>query len=216
MHTEWAGEQLVLLPERAIWWPARRALLVADVHLGKSGHFRKHGLAIPAQIEEKDLLCLQSLWQRLPVEELLILGDLFHSGYNRQWERFGEVRAAFGGTVRLIRGNHDMLRPAHYNGLAIEVVDQWAAGPFLMTHEPMAVETIPADKVNLAGHLHPGILLRGKGRQRLRLPCYWLGPRQGLLPAFGRFTGLANIQPAPEDLVFAIAEDRVLYLKSTA
>ena len=31
-----AGEELWLLPEKAIYWPAQQALLIADVHFGKA------------------------------------------------------------------------------------------------------------------------------------------------------------------------------------
>jgi metallophosphoesterase superfamily enzyme len=62
----------------------------------------------------------------------------------------------------------------------------------------------------LAGHVHPAVRVGGRGRDRLRLPCFWFGPRVGVLPAFGAFTGTHTITPAPGDRVFAVADDRVL------
>ena len=35
-----AGELLVLLPDRAIWIPERRMVVVADLHWGKAAAFR--------------------------------------------------------------------------------------------------------------------------------------------------------------------------------
>ena len=84
-------------------------------------------------------------------------------------------------------------------------------GPFLLCHEPM--EEAPTDSYVLCGHLHPGIRLVGKGRQSLRLPCFQFGPYQGILPAFGQFTGLAMIEPEEKDQIFAIAEDQVLPIR---
>jgi uncharacterized protein len=65
---------------------------------------------------------------------------------------------------------------------------------------------------NLAGHIHPGVSLRGKGRQSLTLPCFYFGRHQALLPAFGVFTGLARIKPVKEDKVFVIVEDKIMDL----
>jgi metallophosphoesterase superfamily enzyme len=79
---------------------------------------------------------------------------------------------------------------------------------FIFTHHPL--ESIAEGQYNIAGHIHPGIHLRGKGRQELTLPCFYFGGRQGLLPAFGAFTGLARIYPKKGEQVFAIAEDSVI------
>ena len=61
----------------------------------------------------------------------------------------------------------------------------------------------------LAGHVHPAVRLRGEG-ESLRLPCFWFGARYGVLPAFGAFTGTAEVRPREGDQVFVIAEDEVL------
>jgi hypothetical protein len=53
----------------------------------------------------------------------------------------------------------------------------------------------------------------GPGRQRERLPCFWLTPELGVLPAFGAFTGSADISPAPGDRVFAATEHAVLEIR---
>ena len=42
-----ADEQLLLLPERALWWPQQKALVLSDVHFGKSATFRENGIPVP-------------------------------------------------------------------------------------------------------------------------------------------------------------------------
>ena len=83
-------------------------------------------------------------------------------------------------------------------------------GNILLTHEPM--EEIPTGTYNLAGHLHPGIRLVGKAKQSITLPCFYFGQQQGILPAFGSFTGLARIHPKKEDRIFVIVENKVQQL----
>ena len=76
-----------------------------------------------------------------------------------------------------------------------------ALPPFLACHR---IES-PHSGYALCGHIHPGVRLYGTGEQSARLPCFVLGARRAILPAFGRFTGLADIAPSPGDRVVAIA-----------
>ena len=79
---------------------------------------------------------------------------------------------------------------------------------FILSHEPL--DRVPEGYYNLAGHIHPGAHLRGKGRQVIKLPCFYFGADQALMPAFGEFTGLAKIKPRKGDQVFVVVEDKVL------
>ena len=44
---EFAGHTLHALPQGAIFWPARRALIVADLHFEKASWFAKFGQMLP-------------------------------------------------------------------------------------------------------------------------------------------------------------------------
>ena len=208
------GERLVLLPQRALWWPAQRALVVSDVHAGKAAHFRKAGLPVPRTAFEADLARLDALVRHWQPAQLIATGDLFHSAHNREIDTFGAWRAQAGVHVRLVRGNHDVLGADAYARLGLEVVDQLALPPFCFRHHPPRPderETLYA----LTGHLHPGVELRGPARQQLRLPCFYFAGRYAVLPAFSRLTGLALLRPGAGDRVDAIVgEERVLKLGS--
>ncbi|MDZ7683106.1 MAG: metallophosphoesterase [Fodinibius sp.] len=88
------GQRLWLLPEKAIYWQKRKIMLVADLHIGKSGHFRKHGIAVPDQVAQSNLDKLDTILDKRSPEHLVILGDLFHSDINSEWQRFIEWRKA--------------------------------------------------------------------------------------------------------------------------
>src|ERR1051325_4641300 len=81
------GEDLILLPQRAIYWQQQKILIAADVHLGKVGHFRKAGIAVPRDMEQDDLAILSDLIDEYRPEKIIFLGDLFHSDMNRSEER---------------------------------------------------------------------------------------------------------------------------------
>ena len=112
-------------------------------------------------------------------------------------------------TIHLVPGNHDVLADRRYAEAGIRVCDESVEeGAFVFTHDG----TADLGGYVLAGHVHPGVVLAGRARQRLRLPCFRFGATLGVLPAFGAFTGLQVVRPAPGEQVYAIADDRVVPL----
>ncbi|EMR02512.1 metallophosphoesterase, DNA ligase-associated [Cesiribacter andamanensis AMV16] len=84
--------------------------------------------------------------------------------------------------------------------------------PFLLTHHPPEPDVLPAGTYALCGHIHPAVSLRGAARQALSLPCYYFGPRVGMLPAFGKFTGFYKIKPKAGDAVYGVLPTKVICL----
>jgi len=78
----------------------------------------------------------------------------------------------------------------------------------VLTHHPQ--QRIPEGYYNLAGHVHPAVRLRGFGRQRLRLPCFYFGAQCGILPAFGAFTGLGDLRICEGDRVYVVTAEEVI------
>jgi DNA ligase-associated metallophosphoesterase len=219
----WAGGQrLQLLPERAAYLPAQATLLVADAHLGKAQTFRRLGVPVPAGTTAEGLQRLGALVQATGARRIVFLGDLLHAA----WGRSPALEQAFAAwrlqhaalELLLVRGNHDRHAgdpPAAWGVACVE--EPWrlaalpgqtsdpAAGGLALAHHP---QPCPGAYV-LAGHVHPAVVLGGRARQRLRLPCFHFGPQVGLLPAFGGFTGSHVLNPGPGDRVYAIAGEVV-------
>jgi len=211
MDIEILNEQFVLYPQKAILWKGQRSLLVSDLHLGKINHFRKAGIPVPSKANDHNLEVLIDLVRLSKPERILCLGDLFHSHYNAEWEVFGEVVRHFSEiSFELVLGNHDIMGRYQYSRKGIQVHDSLTIGKFLLTHHPL--ESVPDGMYNIAGHIHPGVSLRGRGRQAMTLPCFFFGEKQALLPAFGKFTGLARIAPKKQDKVYIVAEDQVMFV----
>ena len=212
------GEQLRLLPQKALFWERKQALIIADAHLGKSGHFRKNGMALPNGVTQHDIARMEALVAHLQPQKVLFLGDLFHSEYNREWNLMGECIAAHPAIDwMLVKGNHDFLPSARYAALGLEVFEKyWEAAPFCFRHEPPEdAQKVPISKglYTLSGHIHPGLRMNGPARQRFRLPAFVFGNAWGVLPAFGSFTGLSTQAAFMEgQKCFGIAEDVVLPL----
>jgi DNA ligase-associated metallophosphoesterase len=202
------NEKLLLLPEKAIYWTSKKLLLIADLHLGKSAHFRKNGIAVPKTAVDNNWLILHRLFKKYEPQRVCFLGDLFHSTHNKSWEVFKELIESYSQIrFELVLGNHDILPTESYEKIGFKVVETLLEEPFLLSHEPLKQAS---PYYNLAGHIHPGIKLRGKGKQTHRLACFYFGENGGLLPAFGVFTGLANVSAKKSDAVFAIAGEQVI------
>ncbi len=195
-----------LLPERAIFWREAQCLLIADLHLGKASHFRKSGIAVPLHAEEVNLKKLKELFEKYQPRTVLFLGDLFHSRHNEVWSVFATFLKQFPNIeFQLVQGNHDILPPTFFAEAAIAVYSELAIGSFLFTHD-----RVESNLYNIHGHLHPAVRLKGVGRQRAVLPCFYFGNFFGILPSFGSFTGSAVIAPKSGDHVYVVAGEAVL------
>lgn len=204
-----AGAELELHPYRAAYWVQHRLLLIADVHLGKVQHFRREGFPLPQDVSNTNWDKLIGLLLEYGPERVLFLGDLFHSDYNAEWEEFCDLMQRFPGVqFELIRGNHDTLSSAAYQRAGLTVyAEQVVLDDILLSHHPQKEHRFA---YNLSGHVHPAVFMRGNGRQRLKLPCFFFAPRTGILPAFGAFTGTKVLTPTEEDRVFVLTDTSVL------
>lgn len=208
-----AGETVVLLPEKALWLPAHASLLVADVHLGKAASFRRQGVPVPRGSSRAALQGLSLLIERLGPERVVFLGDFLHAPAAHNpgtWQDLWHWRQRHPGLeLVLVRGNHDHRAGDPAVELGMRCVDEpWPLGPWALSHHP---QPQPQGYV-LAGHWHPCVSLHARPRDRLRLPCFWLGAQVGVLPAYGPFTGMHPIAPAAGDRVYAVADDMVVDL----
>ena len=198
------GEDFILDPSGALFWEAQGALMLADIHLGKITHFRKHGIAVPREPITDFYVRIEKLIQKYQFQQLYFLGDLFHSNLNSEWDTFVSWSQKQAFEMTLIAGNHDILPAQAYQKTPLHVVENLVLGEFILTHHPE--EHTP---FNLCGHIHPGIMLRGPGRQGLKLSCFFQRPNQLILPAFGAFTGIHLLTKSVDDKVYILGEKEV-------
>jgi DNA ligase-associated metallophosphoesterase len=198
------GQQLWLSPHRCLYWEEERSLVLSDLHFGKTGHFRKAGIAVPQSVYREDLLRLLSLIQYFQPNQLVVVGDLFHSRENKELDLFLRWREDFPHLgIRLVMGNHDILRADWYEKAGIGVEEGiLRMGEFAFVHDIENAEG--GGSYFFSGHLHPAIRINGMGKQSLQFPCFYFGAKYAILPAFGRFTGTVSIDPGEESNVFAI------------
>lgn len=203
-------ETLFLLPQKAIWFPKHQTLLLSDTHLGKGAHFRKAGIAIPQNIAQEELSILSDLISELNPQHIIFLGDLFHSEINNDCDWFVLWRELHQNIeMILVKGNHDILPISFYKKVNLKVVDSFFVGKFNLMHEP---PKSPDENYIIAGHIHPGVRLKGKARQGVTLPCFYFGTQYAILPAFGKFTGKALLKAQTNDKIFAIAGKQVIVI----
>lgn len=211
LNIDLVGEQIHLRPDRTLFWPRRFTLFAADLHWGKAETFLKAGVPVSPEGTTADLHRLSTALHATAAERLVILGDLFHAKMGLTPGLFQQVLAWRMEhpqlEILLIRGNHDQRSgdpPAEWQFQIHS--EPYRDDPFAYRHYPNPT----AAAHTLAGHIHAGVILRGKGRQRLRLPCFFVSEQVTILPAFGAFTGQGILEPGPMDRIFVIAGDEVL------
>ena len=212
---EISGERLTLLADKALWWPARKTLLVADVHLGKVETFQRYAIPLPSGSTQHDLQRLSQLIDVTSAERLVVLGDLIHAKaahtlfVHQQIQRWRDAHADL--KILVVQGNHDRHAgdvPPAWRFVSTDELHEDA--PFVYAHYPQEHE----HGYVFAGHLHPGIELRGQGKQIIKQPCFWVRPRYMVLPAFGSFTGTALIHPEPPDKIYVVVSQSLLPLRT--
>ena len=179
------GDVFVALPEHALWWPRRKALVVADLHLEKASSYAERGQFLPPYDSLQALGELEALVQRLGAQEFWCLGDSFHDA-SAAARLHPDVRARLQRlSSRLfwvwVTGNHDPSIDAALGGVSMQemMLDQ-----FTLRHEAHPTETRP----ELSGHFHPKLRIRVRGKLVSRR-CFVAASHKLILPAFGALTG---------------------------
>jgi len=214
-------QQLWLSSDRCIFWEEEKALIISDLHFGKTGHFRKAGIPVPQSVYKEDLQRLLAQVQYFQPTQLIVVGDLFHSSANKELELFCKWRSNFSHLkIHLIKGNHDILQEDWYKAADITLTDKnLLMKDFHFIHGISEAEKAvrPTKKKQagyfFSGHMHPGIKIGGAGKQSLCFPCFYFGRNYAILPAFSRFTGVALIQPEEDENVFAIVRNNIVQLQ---
>jgi uncharacterized protein len=213
MAIELAGERVLLLPQKALYWPRARMLVVADIHFGKAASFRALGVPVPRGTTSENLAGLDMLLAAHDIGHVLFLGDFLHA---KAAHASATLEAMLAWRARhptlaltLVRGNHDRHAGDPSRLLRIDLVDEpHRIGPFAFCHHP----DLPAERVGtgfvLAGHVHPVYRLAGR-RDALRLPCFVVGARHAILPSFGAFTGGHPVEPGPGERIYLVADDDI-------
>ncbi|MDP1027153.1 ligase-associated DNA damage response endonuclease PdeM [Sphingomonas sp. KR1UV-12] len=179
------GHDFLALSEGALFWPARAALLVADLHLEKGSWFAARGQLLPPYDSLATLAALTAVTEQTAAREIWCLGDSFHDieGCDRLPVEAQAMLTALTGRLRWtwITGNHDRAILDRCGG---EVADEAEVEGIVFRHEADPAEPRP----ELSGHFHPKLRVRVRGRQVARR-CFVGGATKIILPAFGALTG---------------------------
>ncbi|MFN0033216.1 MAG: ligase-associated DNA damage response endonuclease PdeM [Flavobacteriales bacterium] len=203
------GIEIHLNSLKFIFIPKIKTLLCADLHIGKAAHFRNHGVPIPVLANQNNFWNLSTALDLYKPNQLIVLGDLFHSTENIEWNDFTDFLDNYPKLQRvLVRGNHEVYFDSTYQAMHFDVHDVLQIDNFILSHEPLA--EIPKGFYNLCGHMHPAVRLVGHARQSIRLPCFWFSKNMGVLPACGEFTGMHTVRPKSGDRLFVVAGNKLI------
>jgi DNA ligase-associated metallophosphoesterase len=202
----WNNQHFTLHGYGAMYWREQDAILLADVHLGKSAHFRKNGLAVPTQADSREYDKLQEVIDYFAPSRIWFLGDLFHSYKNTEWHFFENWVRSQEVEMTLIMGNHDVISKNDFERIGVRTCMHLQMGNIYLTHHPDE----QSGYHNIAGHVHPAVRLMGKGRQQIKMRCFQFKKSSVLLPSFGDFTGSYVITPGREDQIVVLSGGEIL------
>jgi DNA ligase-associated metallophosphoesterase len=207
------NNEFLIFPEKAAYWKKEKILLIADPHFGKTATFRSNGIAVPGGTTTENLNRINMLISKTNPSEIIFLGDFFHAKRGKAEKTITllkEWRIKNSGiTLKLVRGNHDKMSGELPSELDIIPFDKaLQTDNFIFSHNPFEEK----GKYIISGHVHPAVILRGKGREVLKLPCFYFSNGHAVLPSFGSFTGSYIIEPKPDDKIFVIADNEVILI----
>lgn len=206
------GETLVPDVSGALYWPARKTLIVADLHFEKGSRFASRGQLLPPYDTRATLAALNRAIAVRKPQRIISLGDSIDDMQAAERIDAGDVAAIRRLTDAVdwvwVAGNHDPAPPAHWGG---ETVDEMTDGPFLFRHQAVSGDA-PGE---ISGHYHPKASVSARGR-RLSARCFLEDGRRLILPSFGAYTGGLDVfDPAfdgmfkPTRRVWLLGRDRL-------
>jgi len=179
------GEALIADLSGALYWPAERTLIVADLHFEKGSSYARRGELLPPYDSRATLATIQEVMRCHPTERVICLGDSFHDGD-------GPLRLSRDDTDTLknlaatldwiwIAGNHDPTPPAQLGG---RVLHEHRIRALTFRHQA----TPGSVHAEISGHFHPRAAIDVRGR-RVRGHCFVTDGTRLILPALGAYTG---------------------------
>jgi uncharacterized protein len=208
----WKQQNWIVNTARTLFWEEEAILVVSDLHIGKTGHFRKSGIHVPQQVFIEDLQKLFEAIHFFKPQKIIFTGDLFHSTANKELELFAKWRNDFASIpFVLVKGNHDILSNTQYQAMNILVEQNTLQiKNIVFAHGDKPLQALQNEAEGyIVGHVHPVYALKGLGRQHLKFPCYCFTEDQLIMPAFSVFTGGAIIKQADNQVVYIISKDEV-------
>jgi DNA ligase-associated metallophosphoesterase len=207
------GLQLSLLPERALFLRAARALVVADLHVGKSEAYRRFGVPSTDGVDEETLVRLSRAAMRAEAKVIVVVGDLTHAAEHlgdEEMERFARFRERCSLPIRLVEGNHDRGARTLPSAWCVDRVgDSFELGGVRFRHDPQDAALGP--HWTIAGHLHP-VLSVSRGNRSVEAPAFVIDRMKRLvvLPAFSKFTRGVRMEPTQACALYPIVESAVI------
>ena len=201
------NEIFTLTNQRALFWEAQKTLVLSDLHIGKTAHFRKNGIALANQIMKNDLERLSILIEYFQPEKFVVVGDLLHAGDNSDVDEFCTWRNRYPDLgFYLIEGNHDRISKPLESKLCLNYKSKsLELNGFTFIHDFEKKHP----NLQITGHIHPGFMIHSAVK-KIRLPCFVLTDKQLLLPAFSEFTGL-DTKNIPKNGKFYVFTDAEIY-----
>jgi len=193
-----ADHEFQIAAPAALFWPARKAILVADLHLEKASFYARQGQMLPPYDSRATLDELDDIIVRTSAETIFCLGDNYHDSDGENRLETIAAKKLRNLTDKMnwvwITGNHDSAVTGKWGG---QILSEWIGDGLALRHEATNKPELP----EISGHYHPKIKIKARGRLVSRR-CFVAGSQNLIMPAFGSLAGgMAANDPVIETVV---------------
>ena len=188
----------------ALWLPAGRLLVVADLHWGYAASHRARGNLLPWWGDDEIEHRLSGLIGDYQPIEMIWLGDVVHAAEGgARAEKFLRDSPA---AITPIAGNHDR----RWRSAGAKSLQRGA----YFFHHGDTTAVLPPQCIEVVGHHHPAVSWRDGAGSHLKVPALVASGRRLVLPAFSPWAGGTPWQSLPDsdETLWAVTPQRIFAL----
>lgn len=196
MLIEILNEELELLAEKAIFWPAMELLFIADIGcVFTKKTFIESGA--------NELETLKAIVSKRSIKRIVLLGEVAPEGRSLDKElllKFKIWSVAIHCPFYIAFPKSHLFSADEIKGYGVVAwADPLIIPPFAFSKEPFENEKY----FTFSGHVHPHVVLK-KGNERLSFPCFQIKPHMAILPSFAEEAPPQPISWTSEEKIYAI------------
>ncbi len=184
---DFAHQQLIFDASGALFWPTKKTLVVADLHLEKGSYYARRGSPLPLYDTIDTLQRLEQLIIAYQPETLISLGDNIHDiqafirMHPEHQLRLSQLTPSLKQWIWL-NGNHDR------HTLPAPLPNLYCYSQFCMDSITFIHDFVTNIPFQISGHYHPKVCIN-----TIRGKCFLLGKDKIIMPSFGSYTGGLDI-----------------------
>ena len=175
--------------------------VIGDLHLGYESALESEGMFIPRTNTESVRDSLNRIIDKYEPARIVLLGDIKHDFRRSSYQSREDVRNIVklvdeAAETVVIKGNHDNFLQTILSDTGVNTLDYFDIMGFRLEHGHIDSGVRPV----IIGHEHPSVRIPGELSGYIKLQCYVVAEREGVIviPPFSPFASGNDLNPGPD------------------